>query len=117
MHEDRPAMTPDDDPEVRAAAALDSSLFAHIKLAPVLNSAAAAGLAGDLLAVRGRPVQVDAGEVTQIGGLCLQVLLSAGKTWASDEVAYALSPVSQALRDQAALLGADLISDSERADT
>ena len=110
-------MTSEVDPEAQVAAARDSSLLAHIRLAPVLNSAAAAGLAGDLLAVRGRPVQVDAGEVTQIGGLCLQVLLSAGKTWTADNVAYALNPVSQALRDQAALLGADLISDSERADT
>lgn len=110
-------MTSDFDHEARAAAARDSSLPAHIRLTPVLNSAAAAGLVGDLLAVRGRPVQVDAGEVTQIGGLCLQVLLSAGKTWTSDNVAYALNPVSQAFRDQAALLGADLLSDTEGAVT
>jgi chemotaxis protein CheX len=117
MHEDRFPMTLDVDPKARASAAQDTSLLTHVSLTPVLNSAAAAGLAGELLALRGRPLQVDAGEVTQIGGLCLQVLLSAGKTWALDNVAYALSPVSQALRDQAALLGADLISDSEGADT
>jgi chemotaxis protein CheX len=117
MHEDRPSMTADFDPEARAVAARDFSLPAQIRLTPVLNSAAAAGLADRLLAVRGRPVQIDAGEVTQIGGLCLQVLLSAAKTWRSDKVAYALTPASQALRDQAALLGADLFSDTEGAVT
>lgn len=117
MHEDRPLTTPDVDPEAGLAIAQDSSALAHIRLTPVLNSAAAAGLADDLLAVRGRPVQIDAGDVTQIGGLCLQVLISANKTWTSDNVAYALTPVSQALRDQATLLGAHLISDSEGAAT
>lgn len=110
-------MTSDFDPGADAAAARDVSLPARIRLTPVLNSAAAAGLAHDILAVRGRPVQVDAGEVTQLGGLCLQVLLSASKTWRSDDVAYVLAPVSQALRDQAALLGADLNFDSEGAVT
>lgn len=109
-------MTSDIDFEPRAAASREPSPAALISLAPVLNSAAAAGLTSDFLSVRGQPVQVDAGEVTQIGGLCLQVLLSAGMTWASDNVAFALTPVSQTLRDQASLLGADLIFDSEGAD-
>ena len=87
----------------------------HISLAPILNSAAAADLANALLAVRGQPVRVDAGEVTQLGGLCLQVLLSADKTWAADQLPYALSPVSQAFRDQASLYGANLLFDSEGA--
>lgn len=108
-------MTSEVDAEAEAAGARSASSLAHIRLAPVLNSPAAAGLAGDLLAIRGQPVRVDASEVTRIGGLCLQVLLSAGKTWAADNVAYALWPASQALRDQAAILGADLIFDSEGA--
>lgn len=83
----------------------------RICLAPALNSAAAVDLAGELLSVRGRPVVVDAGAVEQLGGLCLQVLLSASRTWAADDVSYALTPASQAIRDQAAIYGADLFSD------
>lgn len=92
---------------------LDAGPLAPVQvcLAPALNSAAAADLAGELLALRGRPVVLDAGAVEQLGGLCLQVLLSASRTWAADKVSYALTPASQAIRDQAAVYGADLFSD------
>ena len=83
----------------------------RICLAPALNATAAADLAGELLSVRGRPVVVDAGAVEQLGGLCLQVLLSARMTWAADDVSFALTPASQAIRDQATVYGADLFSD------
>lgn len=106
MHEDCPSKV----------SAIDTGTgpgqWARISLPSVLNSAAAVGLSSNLLAVRGRPVRIDAGEVKQIGGLCLQVLLSAGKTWASDNIDFALTPVSQPLRDQVSLLGADLLFDS-----
>lgn len=100
-------MTPGSNPGPEAVA----SVPVRICLAPALNSAAAADLAGELLAVRGRPVVLDAGAVEHLGGLCLQVLLSASRTWAADNVSYALIPASQAIRDQAALYGADLFSD------
>lgn len=116
MPENSPLMAVDIDPEIATGAGHDPFSLACVSLAPVLNSAAAVGLSSELLAVRGRPLQVDAGEVRQIGGLCLQVLLSAGKTWAADDVAFALTPVSQALRDQASLFGADLFSDSAGAE-
>lgn len=83
----------------------------QIALAPVLNSAAANDLAGELLAVRGWPIILDASAVEQLGGLCLQVLLSASRTWAADNVSYALTLPSQAIRDQSAVYGADLFSD------
>lgn len=83
----------------------------RICLAPALGSAAAADLAGELLAVRGQPVIIDAGAVEQLGGLCLQVLLSASRTWAADNVSYALTPASRAIRDQAAVYGANLFSE------
>jgi chemotaxis protein CheX len=83
----------------------------RICLAPALNSAAATDLAAELLSVRGRPVVLDAGAVEQLGGLCLQVLLSASRTWAADNVQFAFNPASQAIRDQSAVYGADLFSD------
>jgi chemotaxis protein CheX len=85
----------------------------RVSLPAVLDSAAAANLADAFLAVRGQPVQVDAGGVTLLGGLCLQVLLSAGRTWESDRVPYALGPASQDFRDQSLLFGATLLADLE----
>jgi chemotaxis protein CheX len=108
-------MTSDLDPGAEPVWRPAASGPARVSLAPMLNSSAAAGLTSDLLAVRGRPVQIDAGAVSQLGGLCLQVLLSAGKTWAADKVPYAVTPVSRAFRDQASFFGADLPFDSEGA--
>ncbi|MCY1125367.1 STAS domain-containing protein [Frigidibacter sp. RF13] len=48
------------------------------------------------LALRGRPVQVDASEVALLGGLCLQVLLAAAATWRSDGRAFRIAPRSAA---------------------
>ena len=45
----------------------------------------------------------------RIGGLCLQVLISAKKTWALDGKALTLAPLSDALTEQLAAYGcADL---------
>jgi len=53
---------------------------AEYRLPPVLDLNQAAPLKTDLLSLRGRPVVVDAADVERLGGLCLQVLLSARKT-------------------------------------
>jgi chemotaxis protein CheX len=61
-----------------------------VELAPILDLKAAAPLAAEFLALRGKPVDVDASRVERLGGQCLQVLLSAAKTWRIDEVHFAL---------------------------
>lgn len=61
-----------------------------LDLPEVLDLKAAAPLAAEFLALRGRPVDVDASRVERLGGLCLQVLLSAAKTWKADEMGFAL---------------------------
>jgi chemotaxis protein CheX len=55
-----------------------------IELPAILDLNAASPLAAEFLAHRGEAVGVDASRVERIGGLCLQVLLSAVKTWRAD---------------------------------
>jgi chemotaxis protein CheX len=80
-----------------------------VRLPAVLDIGAAATLRDDLLAARGSDIILDGGEVERIGGLCLQVLISAKKTWALDGKALTLAPASDALNEQLAAYGcADL---------
>ncbi len=76
-----------------------------VELPSVLDLQAAAPLAGEFLALRGRPVDVDGSHVQRLGGQCLQVLLSDAKTWKADEIPFALVNPSRDLIDGLALLG------------
>ena len=83
-----------------------------VRLPAVLDIRAAGTLRDDLLALRGSDIILDGGEVERIGGLCLQVLISAMKTWAADGKGFALNPASSALAEQLAAYGcADLNTD------
>ncbi|MFA4937729.1 STAS domain-containing protein [Brevundimonas sp.] len=75
-------------------------------LPDVLDLNAAEPLKADLLALRGHPLTLDASAVERLGGLCLQVLLSARKTWAADGVNLSLGSVSQYWTEQWAAFGA-----------
>jgi len=77
-----------------------------IVLAQVLDMNAAEPLKAELLARRGQPTTLDASNVERLGGLCLQVLLSARKTWAADGVDLTISPQSQAFSEQWTAFGA-----------
>ena len=57
-----------------------------LTLSPVLDLTAAEPLKAELLAHRGRVLVVDASGVERLGGLCLQVLLSALSLWRQDEI-------------------------------
>jgi chemotaxis protein CheX len=54
---------------------------AVVTLGARLDLGAAQPLADHFRDLLGRPVSVDAGRVTHLGGLCLQVLLSAAAEW------------------------------------
>ena len=55
-----------------------------LQLDPVLDLGAAERLHEHLMGLRGRPLDIDASAVERLGGLSLQVLMSAQKTWAAD---------------------------------
>jgi chemotaxis protein CheX len=63
------------------------------------------GLVNELRAARGAALTLDAAEVEAIGGLGLQVLISARKTWREDGQALGLADPSDALAAAFALAG------------
>lgn len=73
---------------------------AFVELPALLDLAAAQPLRAELLALRGRPLVIEASSVTRLGGLCLQVLMSARQTWRRDGIAFGLSGTSRAMTDQ-----------------
>jgi chemotaxis protein CheX len=77
-----------------------------LTLAPVLDLRAAGALRAELLERRGQPMNVDASGVERMGGLCLQVLLSARSVWADDGHAFTISGPSESFREAMRLLGA-----------
>ena len=85
-----------------------------LRLEPTLDLTAASALQTALLARRGRPLEVDASAVLRLGGLCLQVLLSAQKTWAEDASPFSLTQASPAFADALRLFGADARFDEGR---
>ena len=81
-------------------------MAAVVTLPAVLDIRAADPLKADLLAVRGQALTLDASAVERLGGLCLQVLLSARKTWATDGHDLTVAPASDAFSEQWAAFGA-----------
>jgi chemotaxis protein CheX len=83
-----------------------------LQLEPILDLGAAERLHAQLVSLRGRPLDIDASQVERLGGLCLQVLLSAKTTWATDGQDVRLSSASPAFEDAWALFGAPAFSSS-----
>ncbi|SFS86459.1 STAS domain-containing protein [Brevundimonas viscosa] len=77
-----------------------------VVLPAVLDLRAAGALTSEFLARRGQPLTVDASGVERLGGLSLQVLLSAAKTWAADGMDLTVAPVSEAFVEQCRAFGA-----------
>ena len=83
---------------------------AYLRLAPVLDLKAATALAADILALRGRDLNIDAAHVRRLGAQCLQVLLAARSSWAADGRRLSFTEISDDFREGIALLGAgDLV--------
>ena len=81
-------------------------MTAVLALPAVLDIRAAEPLKVDLLALRGQPLTLDVSNVERLGGLCLQVLLSARQTWVADGQALTLTGDDAAFSDQWAAFGA-----------
>jgi chemotaxis protein CheX len=83
-----------------------SPTFAIVSLPAILDLKEAKILADQLSTVRGRPLKLDASRVERLGGLCLQVLLSARNTWAAENLPIAVVDSSPAFTDALATFGA-----------
>ncbi len=77
---------------------------------PALGLATASALRDELIAARGRPLDLDASQVQRVGGLGLQILLSAAKTWREDGVAFSVSDPSAEFINDLQRMGVDAAS-------
>lgn len=77
----------------------------QLKLDSVLDLRAAAPLAEQLGKLRGAKVAVNASDVERVGAQCVQVLLSAKKTWDDAGDSFALTNPSDAFLEGLDVLG------------
>ena len=83
----------------KAAAAKTLSLDATLDLN------AAGNLQSRLMALRGADLMIDGSAVERVGALCLQVLMSASKTWEEEKFSLTFSGMSNALTKTMQLSG------------
>ena len=88
-----------------AECAIESAAPASVSLPSNLDLQAAEPLRAELMALRGRALDLDASQVSRMGGLCLQVLLSARATWTADGLPLRLEQPSDAFIEQLAAFG------------
>ncbi|CAA2142862.1 STAS domain-containing protein [Hyphomicrobium sp. ghe19] len=93
-------------PFTEAAAEMPSPVEdAKLVLPDSCDSSSAAAIKDLLVARRGAPLVVDAGQVSRVGVQTLQVLIAAAHTWRADGQSYAVTNPSSALLDTIALVG------------
>lgn len=90
----------------------ESASASRLQLIENLDLKAAAPLHSEFLSLRHMPLNVDASNVQRLGGLCLQVLMSAQATWAADAVSFAISSPSPAFQEALSLFGAEDLQSS-----
>ena len=81
-----------------------------LKLPAVLDLNAASRLHEQVLALKDKNVAVDASEVARIGTQCIQILLSAARSWRSMDMTFSVNQSSDAFAKTLQLLG---ITDEE----
>jgi chemotaxis protein CheX len=80
-------------------------MTASLELPVRLDTAAAPALAAELLSRAGGALRLDASGVSQLGGLCLQVLLAAAAEWRACGATLSVEPRSQGFDDALATFG------------
>ncbi len=78
---------------------------ATLRLAKVLDLAAAAALKEDFVQLRGRSAVVDASDVQRLGTQCAQVLLSARRAWLAESQTFEIKDASEAFSEGLNRLG------------
>ena len=76
-----------------------------LRLPASLDLPAARPLAAALLERRGQPVTIDASAVGQVGAQCIQVLLSAKRTWEADGVPLSIVDCAPRMIEDLKLIG------------
>lgn len=78
----------------------------HLTLPASLDVTTLGPLLAELISLRGAPLTVDGSAVAKTGGLGLQLLISAQRTWAQDSQPLRFIDLSPTLEDAFALAGA-----------
>jgi len=99
---------------IRAGAG-DQQVAAKLLLEPVLDLGAAERLHARLSELRGQPLEIDASQVERLGGLSLQVLISARNTWRADGQSAVIGQASTAFEDAWAMFAAPGFNDPPQA--
>jgi chemotaxis protein CheX len=81
-----------------------------MQLPETLDLKAAGPLRAALLEARGGALEIDASNVQRLGGLCLQVLLSAEATWVTDGRPFTISTASPAFIEGVRRMGAQVLA-------
>ena len=76
-----------------------------LSLDNVLDLNAAGSLHSQLMAERGSDLVIDASAVERVGALCIQVLMSAAKTWQEEKHSLTFAQMSEALMKTMQLAG------------
>ncbi|MCY6382421.1 STAS domain-containing protein [Hoeflea prorocentri] len=79
----------------------------RLELDENLDLTAVAPLHQSLLSARGGALVVDASQVDRVGAQCIQLLLSAKKSWGDDDVPFHLEAPSETFLSALALLGVE----------
>lgn len=82
-----------------------SGAVKNLALEKVLDLNEATALHGKLMALRGSDLSVDASSVERAGALCVQVLMSAAKSWEEEKHSFTFSKLSDALAKTMQLIG------------
>jgi chemotaxis protein CheX len=78
-----------------------------LSLDSVLDLNAAGSLHSKLMTARGSDLVIDASAVERAGALCIQVLMSAAKTWEEEKCSLTFSRMSDPLMKTMQLVGVD----------
>jgi len=78
-----------------------------LRLPISLDLPAARPIAAALVERRGKPITIDASAVTQLGAQCVQVLLSAKRTWEADGVSLSIVNCAARMIEDLKLIGID----------
>ncbi len=90
---------------VLTSGGLETPAAAALTLPETLDSSWAGNLKDMLLAHRGTPIVVDAGQVRRTGMQAVQILISAAQTWKADGQNYVVTNPTQEFLDTVALAG------------
>lgn len=83
----------------------DQKMKGSLKLAACLDSLATEHLASEFTQMRGHSVVLDAGQVTFLGALALQLLLASYRQWQDDGKSFQIINPSAAFLDGISLFG------------